>query len=328
MSLRRLGVGATVAVLAMVACGKAAEKAAPGLAVRTAAQSTFDGDRGRFTLSLVGDEADMATLFEITDEDRKFLDILRNSHVEVSVDEGDRFAFEIDLGGHAIELRMVDQVLYARADVHGLVELFDADPAAVSQWVAGAGGTGFGFLGEAVAGRWLAVDFAPLEQMAGGLAGSGSTSGAEGFSEFLQVISDTFGSDVDVKRLGEEDAGEHYRLTVPVRRVYERLVPVLSSLVPFPGGATPPPAAEIPDRSVSLDLWISDDQVRRAELDLGQFGEERLAGRVALRVDIAGLDGAIEAPADAVPVDVMQLLGQLMAGFGSEFGSGLDVSTG
>lgn len=337
MSLRRLGVGVTVAVMALVACGKAVEKAAPGLTVRSAAQSTFDGERGRFTLSLVGDEADMATLFELTeaDEDRKFLDVLRNSRLEVSIDNGDdkespdddSFAFQVDLGGHPVEIRMVDKVLYARADVNGLVELFDADPAALSQWVADAGGTGFGFLGDAVAGRWLAVDFAPLEQMMGGFAGGDSPSDAEGFSEFLAVISDTFGSDVAVERLGEEDAGEHHRLTVPVRRVYERLVPALSALVPFPG-ATPPPAAGIPDRSVALDLWISDDRIRRAELDLGQFGDQVLPGRVALRVDIAGLDGAIEAPADAVPVDVMQLLGQLMAGFGAGFGSGPNGITG
>jgi predicted regulator of Ras-like GTPase activity (Roadblock/LC7/MglB family) len=70
MNLRRIGAAVVVASLAAVACGKAAQVVAPRLAVREAAQSTFDGQRGRFTFSLVGDEADMAALFEAAEEDR------------------------------------------------------------------------------------------------------------------------------------------------------------------------------------------------------------------------------------------------------------------
>jgi hypothetical protein len=155
------------------------------------------------------------------------------------------------------------------------------------------------------------------EGVVGARGGQAPDLGAGQFQKLLEAVASTFGEDVDVQRLAREDAGQHYRLTVPVRRVYERLAPVVGELFPMPGLDGLPPAAEVPDRSVSLDLWTEDGRVNRAELDLGQFAPEPPAGRVALRVDIDELDGGISAPGDAVEVDVMRIFTELMGTLGS-----------
>ncbi len=330
MNLRRIGAVVVVVALAAAACGKAAEVVAPQVAVRNAASSTFENHQGRFTLSLVGEEADLAALLQPPEDERRFLDVLRNSKIVVAVDGGDeatldddRFALTLDIGDldEAVELRLVDKTMYLRGDIAGLARLFEAPPGALADLVTGAQQAGFGFVADAVAGKWLSLDLAPLEDMAKGAAGQQGGEvpnlGAAQFDKLLEAVSTTFGEDVNVQRLGQEDAGQHYRLTVPLRRVYERLVPVLGSLFSMPGMETLPPATEVPDRTVSLDVWTEDGRINRAELDLGQFAPTPPAGRVALRVDLDKLDGDIKAPGDAVEVNVMQIFGQLMAGLGA-----------
>jgi hypothetical protein len=329
MSLRRIGAVVVVSCLAVAACGKAAEVVAPEIAVREAAQSTFDGHRGRFTLSLVGDAADLATLMPASEEDRRVLDVLRTSKVVIAVDGGDEadrsddaFALDVDLGDvdHAIEVRVVDKKIYLRGDAAGLARLVEAKDGALPELVAGAQQAGLGFVADVVAGKWISIDLAPLESMAKGAVGERGGQmpelGTAQLDRILEAVSSTFGTDVDVQRLEREAAGQHYRLTVPVRRVYERLAPVIGQLFPMPGFEAPP-AGEIPDRSISLDLWTEDGRVRRAELDLGQFAPQPPARRVALRVDIDELDGGIKAPGDAVEVNVMQIFGQLLGAVGA-----------
>ncbi len=330
MNLRRIGAVVVVMGLAAAACGKAAEVMAPRVAVREAAQSTFADHRGRFTLTLVGDPADLATLGTPSAEDRKVLDVLRESRLVVSIDSGDEatldddaFAFDVDLGDvdHAIEVRMVNKVFYLRGDAAGLARLVEARDGALPELVAGAQQAGLSFVADFVAGKWISVDVAPLEAMAEGMVGERGGEvpqlGAGEFQKILDAVSATFGEDVDVKRLGSEDAGQHYRLTVPLRRVYERLAPVFGELFSMPGFDELPPAGEVPDRSVSLDVWTRDGRVNRAELDLGQFAPEPPAGRVALRVDVDELEGDITAPGDAVPVDVMRIFNQIMGSLGA-----------
>jgi len=330
MNPRRIAAVVVVMGLAVAACGQAAEVVAPRIAVREAAQSTFDEHRGRFTLSLVGDEADLAAMFEATDEDRRYIDVLRKSRIVVSLDGGDqdsldddRFALEVDLGevDRAVELRMVDKTMYLRGDVAGMARLFEAEPGDLAEVADGARKAGLDFVADAFAGKWLSLDLAPLESMAKGAAaqqgGELPDLGFTQFSKLLEAVSQTFGEDVDVKRLDQEDAGRHYLLTVPLRRVYERLAPALGQMLAMPGLETLPPATEVPDRAVSLDVWTDDGLINRAELDLGQFAPQPPAGRVALRVDVDELDGDIKAPDDAVKVDFTQILGQLMAGLGA-----------
>jgi hypothetical protein len=130
----------------------------------------------------------------------------------------------------------------------------------------------------------------------------------------LKALGDTFGSEVKVERLGKEDAGDHLRLTIPLRRVYERLLPALSGTAGVPPPKALPPADDIPDREVSADVWLRDNRIGRAELDLAQFASKS-AGRVPLRVDVGSLRQPVSAPRDAVPVNLFQILGRLAAVF-------------
>ena len=126
----------------------------------------------------------------------------------------------------------------------------------------------------------------------------------------------TFGQDVAIARLKADDTGDHYRLTVPLRRVYERLLPALGGLTGgLPGGAAVPPIDAVPDRSVSADVWVSSGRIVRGELDLSQLSEQvaggKPLGRVALRIDFAPLKGGVKAPTDAVKVDFSAILGRM-----------------
>lgn len=321
MNLRRLAVFVTAASLAVAACG-AAEVLAPRAALREAAQATADQSRTSVTVSLTGDEDDILTLFAeggpVTDEDRKAVAFLRDSRMTFTTDrDSEVFGLVVDAGGvdEAFELRVVDRALYARVDLPGLMGLFEADPAMLDDVVAGARESGFDFLDDVVAGRWIRADLAPLEQMAEDMSGAGADGvvpdfGADQGRKLLDAVAGTWSEDVKVERL----EGDHYRLTVPIRRLFARLLPAFAALggLGFPVGEMIPPAETIPDRSVSAEVWVSDGKITRGELDLTQFAEGTDAGRVALRVDISSPEDAVEAPDDAVDIDLEKIFGEFL----------------
>ncbi len=329
MNFRRsIGFTALAAVV-LAACG-AAHALAPRVAVEQAAKATARQAGTVLTIGLVGSEADINSLLNhgkaLSAEERKGLAALRTSRLSIATDRGpdptdhrdDRFALDLTLGdvAHAVEIRKVDKVLYARADVAGLARQFGADPATVEQAVAGAGAAGLGFLSEAAAGHWISTDLTPVLQK--GAASPPGIPGlpASGIAGIVEAVKATFGQEVAVTRLKADETGDHYRLTVPLRRVYERLLPALGGLTGgLPGAKTLPPLEALPDRSVSADAWVSGGRLVRGELDLAQFSEDvtapKPAGRVALRVDIAPLKGGVKAPESATKVDFSEILGRL-----------------
>jgi len=329
MKLRRTPALAALAAVVLAACG-AAQALAPRVALREAAKATAAQAGTALTLGLVGSEADINTLLnegkELSAEERKGMAALRTSRLTISTDRGpdaaspadDRFAVDLTLGdvAHAVEIRMVDKVLYARADVAGLARQFDADPALVDKAVAGAGAAGLGFLSEAAAGHWISTDLSPVvQQGTWGLPGVPGLP-AGGIAGLVEAVKATFGQDVAIARLKPDGTGDHYALTVPLRRVYERLLPAIGGLTGgLPGASAVPPLEAVPDRSVTADAWVSDGRIVRGELDLTQFAEQGSAGkppgRVALRVDIAPLTGGVKAPEGAVKVDFSQIFSRL-----------------
>jgi hypothetical protein len=340
MNLRRSAALLSLFALVLAACG-AAQVLAPRVALREAAEATFDQGRTTMTVTLVGAEKDVNTLLNegkaLTADDRRGLDLLRSSRLVISTDRGadatsvkdDRSAFKLKLGDvdDALELRMIGGILYARADVAGVRKLFDVPEATVAQVVAGARQAGFGFVADAAAGRWLEADLNFLQSGTKPGAGGGTAlPGLAGPGDERRRLTDAFtaawGQDVKVTRLAADGTGDHYRLDVPMRRVYERLLPALGGLPGVPGLNGLPPAAQVPDRTASADVWVADGRIVRGEFDLAQFASEK-AARVALRVDISPLRDGIKAPADAVKVDVKEIASRLFGGFpgaGSGFG--------
>ena len=351
MSLaRRALVAAVVSLVVLVGCA-AAEKLSPRVAVREAVEATANQKEGSFRLSLVGSEADLNALFNdgapLTEEDRQGLDILRNGHIAFSTGE-EKFALDVKVGDldHAVELRYVDQKLYARADVAGLAKLFGASPDEVGQTLrALAAEDGFGFLAAAAEGRWISADLSTMsglfkgleEQLLGGTGGSipvPTTDPAAVQSQF-QALKDAFGKalseDVTINELESDGVGDHYLATVgSLRTFYAKVRPVLEQQLgelPYADGL--PPASAVPDKPASLDVWIKSGRVSRLELELAQFAAAPPAGagRVALRLDIASEAAAVTAPSDAVGIDLAALVEKFFSQFGrflEEAGAGLE----
>ena len=332
MNLRRSTALLSLSALVLAACG-AAQVLAPRVALREAAEATFDSGRNTMTVTLVGAEKDVNALLNEgkapTADDRRGLDLLRSSRLVISTDRGadaasdqdDRSAFKLKLGDvdDALELRTIGGVLYARADVAGIRKLFDVPEATVDQVVAGARQAGFGFVADAAAGHWLEADLNFLRSGtkpgASGGTGLPGVAGPDGETRrLMDAFSAAWGQDVKVTRLPADGTGDHYRVDVPMRQVYERLRPALGGLPGVPGLNELPPAAEVPDRTASADVWVADGRIVRGEFDLGQFASEK-SGRVALRVDISPLRDGIKAPADAVKVDVKEIVSRLFGGF-------------
>ena len=338
MMLRRAFIAAVVSLVVLTGCG-AAEKLSPRAAVRAAAEETANQKEGSFKLTLVGADADLNALFNegapLTDEDRKGLDILRKGHVAVSTGQ-DKFSLDVKVGDldHAVELRYVDEKLYARADLAGLAKLFGGSPDEVSQTLRGlASQEGFGFLAAAAEGRWITADlstmsglFKGLEEQFGGSGGSipvPTTDPAAMASQF-EALKDAFGKalseDVDIKKVDGDGVGDHYVAAVgSLRSFYSKVRPVVEQQMgQFPGADGLPPASAVPDKPAALDVWIKSGRVTRLELDLAQFAPAPPvgAGRVALRLDIAREAEAVTAPSDAVNVDPAALFQKFMSQFG------------
>jgi hypothetical protein len=333
MNLRRSTVLLVLLTLVLAACG-AGQVLAPRMALREAAQATSNQDRTVMTVSLVGAEKDVNALVNegkaLTAEDRRGLELLRSSRLTISTDRGagakshrdDRSAFALNLGDvkDAMEVRIIDGVLYARADVAGVTKLFEVPAEAVAEAVTGVREAGFGFVADAAAGHWLEADLnllAPKGKTGAGAdpTGPGLSGLAAGqTSKLMDAFTATWGQDVKVTRLQADGTGDHYRLDVPMRRVYERLLPALGGLTGVPGLNGLPAAAEVPDRTASAEVWVTDGRIVRGELDLTQFASQK-AGRVALRVDVSPLKDDVKTPSGTVKVDVKEIFSRFFGGF-------------
>lgn len=338
--VRRSVIAAVLAVVVLAGCG-AAEKLSPRVAVREAAQTTANQKEGSFRLSVVGSEADMNALFNggapLNDEDRKGLEILRTSHIDISSGD-DKFGLDVKAGDleHAIELRYIGSKLYGRADVAGLAKLFGASTEEIDQSIAElASKEGFGFLSAAVAGKWIVADFSTLsgifenlaKQFTGGTGEStpAPTADPKATESQYKAIKDAIGKalteDVSIKKLESDDTGDHYLGTVSsLRGFYAKIRPVFAQQMgQLPFAESLPPDSAVPDKPASLDVWIKSGRVARLEVDLAQFWPTPPAttDRVALRVDIDRDAPSLAAPPDAVNVDIAGLLGNLFSQFGS-----------
>jgi hypothetical protein len=331
--------------LAAGACG-AAEIAAPRIALRQAAAQVADAQRSSFTVSFAGQEADAIALFsegeeDVTAEDRQEMTTLFHSQLSMVMDQGadradpkdDASDMDVRVGDveHAFQLRQVDGKIYARADVRKLVPVFGGTAADINSFLADAKGMGFDFLPGAVDGGWLAIDVAPLESFAKGLAKSAGSDMFGGldptnldagvFKPLLSAITGAYGSDVEVERLSSDASGQHYRLAASARRLYERLLPELKKLPMLADLADEefPPSADVPDERYELDVWVADRHITRAEFNLSQFvPAAHRPGPVVLRVDVNTHPDGIAAPAKSELLDIFEIWGRVMGSFTSD----------
>ena len=324
--VRRTVVAAVVAAVLLSACGNS-EKLSPQLAIRDAANTTVHSTQGTFTFSVVGSEDDLNSVFnegaKLSDDDRKGLHLLGQSHIALTTAEG-VWALDVKAGdvAHAVELRYVGKKFYARADVPALVQLMGGSQSELNATVDGLAKNGLGFLKDAAAGKWLTADFGSLCNMFKGLAdqvGGGGAAGAScgggatpksNFGQAQDAIGKALRDNTTIAEQKSDATGNHYVVTVnSARSLYSAILPVLSQ---FQLPQKPPAASEVPDRPVSIDAWVKGGRVVRVELPLNQFVSQAGPGRVALRVDISHDSAPVTAPAGAVTVDLAGILKTFM----------------
>jgi hypothetical protein len=269
---------------------------------------------------------------ELTEEDA---DKILNSSLSISGSEGDDAEDTSDdsaqilatiAGEEDFELRVVEQVLYLRADVAGLLDTFGEDSAQVDQLITQTKGQpGFEWVEPAVNGEWVSI--ANPEQFMGPAASQAGAQQEQVVNDVTKAIRDN----AEVTSEGEEDEGTHLVAVVPLRDTFEAIADDLGEMTGGMPGMEVPSATDVPDEDLTVDFWVSDGTLTQMQVDFVQIarieGDEVPEGveEFALQVTFEEFDGGIEAVADAVEIDpqaVGQALGSMMQGFGGAGGGG------
>jgi len=243
------------------------------------------------------------------------------------VDDASRVVVHLD-DLDAAELRTVDGLLYARADVDGLAEKFPEMQEGLDEFRAvltGEDGVPGATVEAATAlldGDWVSVDVqayldsvqAFFDQMAGaaGVPPSGrlpdpSDVPSDELRDLLGKALEGAVTSVE-RRETDDELGDHLVAALDLRTAYATLRSGLPEL--FPGETADaleqlPPESKVPDKEIDVSFWVADADLTRVELDLAQFLDEP-AGHLVLRADVRAPE-AITVPSGAVAIDVAAL---------------------
>lgn len=236
--------------------------------------------------------------------------------------------FIADIAGHeaAVEIKAVDQNLYARADVQTLMEEFGQDPAQLEE--IRAQGEGLSITEPALAGEWVGISNVDelSQQLTGGQAPTPDEATTEAFTEDMVTALENAS---EVTSEGEDDIGHHLVANVDVRELYTSFMDAIQKVSAGVPLGPLPDASEIPEGDLRLDVWVADDRVEQVVLDIIQIGETfsgesapEGVDEFAVRMDVNEFDETIEAPEDATMLDPSQLMQMLLGGMGGGGSSG------
>lgn len=237
-----------------------------------------------------------------------------------------RIAIEVP-GTEGVEMLVDGTDLYLRADVQGLASALGQDTSQIDAFVQQSGAD---FLQAAVDGEFL--KFEGADALAGQL-GANPGEMTEQQQQLLEEFGNALKQDAEITSEGEDDVGEHFNVTVPLRSLYRRFMEFASQAgAALPPGSLPP-ESEVPEGDVSADVWVADDKIAQIELDFLQFakfeegGEEVPEGvdELALRIGLSYEAPDVSPPDDAVLVtqeDLAGLMGAVMGVPGGEIPGG------
>lgn len=331
--MRRLFAGLTVTMLLLAACGSSggSDDATPTEALTGALDGLETMDSLTTTFSLISTpESLQAAASEdggelSADDAAKILDSSLTVSGETSGASGAPAEIILNVAGeNVIEVRAIDETLYARADVNALAETFGGDPAEINAVADQLAAGGMTYVKPAVDGEWLALQ--GFKQFVEGYAGQpAETDASAEDKQLVEQFTASIKDNASVTEAGSDDAGRHLVASVPLREAYQdyaKLAENLSSGVGgagIPGGELPD-AAEIPDENAKLDVWVRDGQVTQIEFDFLQIrawtDEQPPEGldTLALRVALADFSGEVTAPEDPVVVTPEQILQDFAGG--------------
>ncbi|HEU4481333.1 MAG TPA: hypothetical protein VFS18_05560 [Actinomycetota bacterium] len=339
--MRKLLIALLSSALLLAACGgddgpDPAED--PKGALTSAFERFAERDGSTFEITIASDPESLAAMSEgeLTEDDAQ---TILDSSVTVSAFSGENpedaeIEMNVDIDGHAVELIVVDQTVFARADVRDLVERFGGSQeevdTAVSQM---SGAPGFDFVEPLVEGEWVA--FTGAEDLAKQFGAPQPDAQLQ--EELANDLTAAVEDSAEVTHEGSDDAGDHLVATMEIRSLYDSITEALSSTGQIPGGQLPP-VSEIPEEELKLDFWVDGGDLTQFRIDVTQFGSwegaEMPAGieTLALQIAIEEFGGGVDAPDAAEEVDLQQLiqgaLGGMMGGSSStESSTPLEVTT-
>jgi hypothetical protein len=242
-------------------------------------------------------------------------------------------------GTALVDVRSVDGVIYARADVKKILTLAGQDPGSVDQQLAGLP-PALAPLAKAAKGEWVSIDLVKAAKAAkdsgvlDALPKSAPTPSVDvaKVQKLIASLKAAYQQKATITELGDDDQrGTGYRLGAPAKQVAEAVSDDLIALVGKESEAEVRKAiTQIPDKTFSVDLWVKDDKLTAVSLDIVQFLEKPVAGKkLAVDIDVDLDAGQVSAPEGATEIDVKSLLSQFPAGaLGGLSAAGAGASAG
>jgi hypothetical protein len=262
------------------------------------------------TPQVAGQIASAAIVFETKTSDGSHLSELKPGAKSTAAT---RIAFQ-DGGRTYAELRALSDALYAQADVKSLLELFQQKPSAYADLSARAAQMPV-FAQALVQGKWVSLDLNALKSLAGQFGGAAASPSQQQSQKLLNDLEAVLTKDLTVTRVGEEDQGDHLKLTTQSRQFVTDLMQTVTADIPAASLATASfKPSEVPDHSIVVDAWVKDGALSKLSVDVVQFAppKEVKPGDslpVVLQFDRSGDD--IAKPDGATPIDTTQLFSLL-----------------
>ena len=303
------GAAAGVTALAVIGgCANQIKQLEPKLELRNAAQNLGAEKQTGFTLKLTGSADDLAAAVKKQDPDTSADDIdslkkLFNSSFTVAVDQAgdgpddDRASMAATVDGVAgTELRVVDQTLYLKAPVADLVKKFggaESDIAEMQDEFTQADPALKAFF----TGGWVSLSVKDVAKT--GTLPTQDTDSAKVAAEAKKSAQNLFDG-AQVERDKADD--KHLIVTTSTTKAYSELKRLITAVGGDQAKSLSGELDKAPkDRPIVLDLWIDDDKLIAAEINLLQF-IDGATGRVAVRLEVT-TGAPIDVPAGATKID-------------------------
>ncbi len=313
--------------LLLSACADDGGGGDPGEVLASAFEATGEEDATTITITLASTAESLTAGGELSEEQAETILgsslVFSGTKTEDPADASARIALEVP-GTDGVEMLVIGTDLYLRADVMGLAAAFGQDTSGIDAFVQQSDAS---FLEAAVEGRF--IRFEGADQL-GRQLGADPGQLTQQQQRLLEEFGAALKADAEITSEGEDDVGEHFRVSIPLRALYRRLIEFASQA----GGALPPgslpPESEVPEGDVVADIWVSDGKVAQIELDFLQFAqladEEVPAGveELALRIALSYEAPELTPPEDAVTI-TEEDIAALMGGFFGMPGGGTTV---
>jgi len=235
---------------------------------------------------------------------------------------------DVNAGGAPglLQLRYLGKDLYVRADVAKYFQFTKANKAPLTSLTAHLP-PALSFVKDAIAGKWIKLpiqDILKTVKSSGLIPQATKSASPEQFNALRQALSNIFDKDVTTTRVGADPLGDHLQLTGSSRTLATDFVSAIKgSISSIPGAGTAFSsfdATTVPDRQITVDIFVKDGALSTIKLDLTQFAsaaDKARFGDKPLFVELGiARSATVDAPSGAVNVDIATLLGSLGGLFG------------